>query len=93
MSLTITFEPAMLAELEAEASAREVSCEQLVSEAVEDYLQRPKSPSPEYDAFFRKKYEKGIADYKAGRIRTNEEVEKEARLRREKLREMIAARR
>ena len=92
MNLTIAFDPAMQAELEAEAAAREIPCEQVVCEAVGEYLQRLKSPSPEYDAFFFKKFEEGMADYKAGRIRTNDEVEKEAQIRREKLRDMIAAR-
>lgn len=92
MSMTISFDPAMQAELEAEASARGISCEQVVREAVEGYFQRPKSVNPEYELFFRQKYEEGMADYEAGRIRTNDEVEKEARLRRERLKSMIAAR-
>ena len=91
MNLTIAFEPAMQADLEAEAAAREIPCEQVVCEAVEEYLQRRRNPNPEYDAFFFSKYEEGMADYKAGRIRSNDEVEREARIRREKLKAMIAA--
>ena len=93
MNLTIAFDPAMQAELEAEASAREIPCEQVVCEAVEEYLQRPRSQNLEYDAFFLQKYEEGMADYKAGRITTNEEVEREAQILREKLKAMIATRR
>ena len=33
-----------------------------------------------------------MADYNAGRIRTNEDVEKEAQIRRKKLKALIAAR-
>ena len=45
MNLTIAFDPVMQAELEAEALAREIPCEQAVCEAVKEYLQRPRSPN------------------------------------------------
>lgn len=92
MSLTIAFDADIVAELEAEASARGISREQVAQEAVESYFQRPQSPSLEYDVFFRKKYEEGREDYRAGRFRTDEEVEKEAMIRREKIKAMIADR-
>ena len=91
MSITISFDPAMQAEPEAEASSREISCEQVVCEAVGDYLQRAKYAHPEYDAWFKAKYEEGKAAYARGDFRTNEEVEREAALRRAKLKARIVS--
>lgn len=90
MSITISFEPAMQAELEAEASARAISCEQVVCEAVGDYLQRVKNPNTEYDAWFRVRVEEGLEAARQGKFTSSEEVERRAKSRREHLLQRIA---
>lgn len=90
MSITISFDPAMQAELEAEASARAISCEQVVCEAVGDYLQRAKSPSPEYEAWFRAKYEEGKTALERGDVCSHEEVRQDMLRRREKYMSLLA---
>lgn len=90
MSITISFDPDMQAELEAEASARSISCEQVICEAVGNYLQQVKSPSPEYDAWFRAKVEEGLEAAKQGKFASNEEVERRAKSRRQQLLQKIA---
>lgn len=45
-----------------------------------------------YEELFRKKYEMGMEDYAAGRVRTNEDVEIEAEKRGRALRELIESR-
>lgn len=90
MSLTITFEPAILAELEAEASARAISCEQIVCEAVEDYLHRANSSSPEYEAWFKVCYEEGKAAFERGEICSHEAVKQDMVKWREKYLKLLA---
>lgn len=90
MSLTISLNPATLTALSEEASARNTTCEQVVCEMVEGYFYKSSSPNPEYDAWFRAKYEEGIAAYERGDYRTNEEVEREARIRRARIKAKIA---
>lgn len=91
MSLTITLNPATLTALSEEASARNTTCEQVVREMVEGYFYKPASSNPEYDAWFKAKYEEGKAAYARGDFRTNEEVEREAALRRAKLKARIVS--
>lgn len=91
MSLTISLNPATLTVLSEEASARNTTCEQVVCEMIEAYFHKPTSPTPEYDAWFKAKYEEGKAAYARGDFRTNEEVEREAQLRRAKLKARIAS--
>lgn len=91
MSLTITLNPATLAALSAEASARNATCEQVISDVIENYFAVSQSPDPEYDAWFRRMYEAGIAAYERGDFKTNEEVEREAQARRAKIRAKIAS--
>ena len=89
MSITISFEPAMQAELEAEAAARSIFCEQVVCEAVGDYLQRAESPSPEYEAWFRTRVEEGLEAARRGKFASNDEVERRAKIRREHLHRVV----
>lgn len=91
MSLTITLNPTTLNALSVEASARNTTCEQVVCEVVEGYFCTPQSPNPEYEAWFKAKHEEGKAAYARGDFRTNEEVEREAELRRAKLKARIAS--
>ena len=90
MSITISLDPAIQNELEAEASSRAVSCEQIVCEALEDYLQRPKSPGPEYDAWFKARYEEGKAAYERGDVCSHAEVKRDMAERRMKYLKRLA---
>lgn len=90
MSITVSFDPAMQAELEAEASAREISCEQVVCEAVGDYLQRVKNPGPEYEAWFAARYEEGKAALERGDVCSHEEVRQDMAERRKKYLKLLA---
>ena len=77
MSLTITLNPATLTALSEEASARNTTCEQVVREMVEGYFYKPTSSNPEYDAWFKAKYEEGKAAYARGDICSHEEVQRD----------------
>ena len=74
----------MQAELEVWAVSREISCEQVVYEAVGDYLQRVKYSSPEYDAWFTARYEEGKAALECGDVCSHEEVCQDMAKRRER---------
>lgn len=91
MSLTISLNPTTLTALSEEASARNATCEQVVSELIENYFGRPKSPSPEYDAWFKAKYEEGIAAYERGEVCTHADVQRDMAERRKILLARIKA--
>lgn len=82
MGITISLDPPMQAELEAEASAWAISCEQMVCEAVGEYLLRAKRPK--YDAWFAAKYEEGKAALERGDVCPHDEVRQDMLKRREK---------
>ncbi len=77
MSQTISIDNATLASLDAAASLRNMTREDTLREAVDRLA--------EYDAWFRRKVEKGLKDIENGRIFTQEEVEIRAQARRERL--------
>lgn len=85
MDMTISLDPGIMEALAEEAAARNSSCEQVVRDLLEDYFTGPKSFDPDYEAFFRAKVNAGRKDIEEGRIFTNEEVEAEAGIRRERL--------
>ena len=84
MSLTISLSPATLTALSAEASARNTTCEQVVCEVVEGYFYTPQSPNPEYEAWFKAKYEEGKAAYERGDVCSHEEVQRDMAERRKR---------
>lgn len=75
MSLTISLDTTTLDALSKEAAARNTTCEQMAREMIEEYFDMSQSPGPEYDAWFRAKYEEGIAAYKRGDICSHEDVQ------------------
>lgn len=77
MSLTISLNPATLTALSEEASARNTTCEQVVREMVEGYFYKPANPNPEYDVWFRAKYEEGKAAHERGDVCSHEEVQRD----------------
>lgn len=78
MSLTqISLDEATLAQLDAVATARSLSREETVREAIKSLT--------EYELWFRRKVDKGLQDIRKGRVLSSEEVDRRAESRRIRL--------
>lgn len=78
MSLTqISLDEATLAQLDAVATARSLSREETVREAIKSLT--------EYELWFRRKVDKGLQDIREGRVLSSEEVDRRAESRRIRL--------
>lgn len=91
MTLTITVSQATLDALTEEAAARNTTCENVASIMLEDCFNPAQSSDTDYNAWFRAKYEAGMAAYERGDFVSNEEVERKAQARRSRLLARIAA--
>lgn len=91
MTLTITVSQATLDALAEEAAARNTTCEHVASTILEGCFTPAHSSDPDYNAWFKAKYEAGMAAYERGEIVSNEEVERKAETRRARLLARIAA--
>jgi predicted transcriptional regulator len=61
----------------AEATAKHVPASQLVREFMRDYVERQRR-AREYDEWYRREVEKGLADVRAGRLVPHEDVAAES---------------
>ncbi len=78
MSLTqISLDEATLAQLDAVATARSLSREETVREAIKSLT--------EYELWFRRRVDKGLQDIREGRVLSSEEVDRRAESRRIRL--------
>jgi predicted transcriptional regulator len=78
MSLTqISLDETTLAQLDAVATARSLSREETVREAIKNLT--------EYELWFRRKVDKGLQDIREGRVLSSEEVDCRAEARRVRL--------
>lgn len=78
MSLTqISLDEATLAQLDAVATARSLSREETVREAIKNLT--------EYELWFRRKVDKGLQDIRESRVLSSEEVDRRAESRRIRL--------
>jgi predicted transcriptional regulator len=80
---TMKLEPDLRAEFLAEAEAAHRPASQIVRELMREFIQRRREER-EYDQFLRGKVEAARASAKAGRTRSNDEVEAEFAARRAK---------
>lgn len=71
---TMKLEPELRAEFMAEAEAAHRPASQVVRELMRDFIQQQRQMR-EYDEFLRSKVEAGRASMRAGRGRSNEDVE------------------
>lgn len=71
---TMKLEPELRAEFMAEAEAAHRPASQVLRELMRDFIQKQRQ-AREYDEFLRSKVEAGRASMRAGRGRTNDEVE------------------
>jgi len=78
---TMKLEPELRAEFMAEADAAHRPASQVLRELMREFVQRQRE-AREYDAFLSRKVEAGRASMRAGRGRSNEEVESEFSARR-----------
>ena len=78
---TMKLEPELRAEFMAEAEAAHQPASQVLRELMREFVQRQRD-AREYDEFLRRKVEAGRTSMRAGRGRSNEEVEAEFAARR-----------
>lgn len=78
---TMKLEPALRAEFMAEAQAAHRPASQVLRELMREFVQRQRE-TREYDEHFSRKVDAGRASMRAGRGRSNEEVEAEFAARR-----------
>ena len=71
---TMKLEPELRTEFMAEADAAHRPASQVLRELMREFVQKQRE-AREYDTFFRKKVEAGLASLHAGRGRSNQEVE------------------
>lgn len=81
---TMKLEPELRAEFMAEAEATHRPASQVLRELMREYVQQQRE-AREYDEFLRRKVETGRASMRAGRGRSNDEVEAEFATRRAKV--------
>lgn len=81
---TMKLEPELRAEFMAEAEATHRPASQILRELMREYVQQQRE-AREYDEFLRRKVETGRASMRAGRGRSNDEVEAEFATRRAKV--------
>ena len=85
MSLTqISIDNERLARLDALAAQESTSREALVNQAIDDLLTKADTDAA-YEAWFRRKVEAGLRDVREGRVVSHEQIEADAKARREKL--------
>ena len=85
MSLTqIAVDSDRLARLDALAAQASTSREALVNQAIDDLLTKADTDAA-YEAWFRRKVEAGLRDVQEGRVVSHEQIEADAKARREKL--------
>ena len=85
MSLTqISIDNDRLARLDALAAQESTSREALVNQAIDDLLTKADTDAA-YEAWFRKKVEAGLRDVREGRVVSHEQIEADAKGRRDKL--------
>ena len=85
MSLTqIAVDSDRLARLDALAAQESTSREALVNQAIDDLLTKADTDAA-YEAWFRRKVEAGLRDVREGRVVSHEQIEADAKARREKL--------
>lgn len=85
MSLTqISIDNDRLARLDALAAQESTSREALVNQAIDDLLTKADTDAA-YEAWFRGKVEAGLRDVQEGRVVSHEQIEADAKARREKL--------
>ena len=85
MSLTqISIDNDRLARLDALAAQESTSREALVNQAIDDLLTKADTDAA-YEAWFRRKVEAGLRDVREGRVVSHEQIEADAKARREKL--------
>ncbi len=71
---TMKLEPELRADFMAEAQASHRPASQVLRELMREYVERQRA-AREYDDYFRRKVDVGRASMRAGRGRSNEEVE------------------
>ncbi len=85
MSLTqISIDNDRLARLDALAAQESTSREALVNQAIDDLLTKADTDAA-YEAWFRRKVDAGLRDVREGRVVSHEQIEADAKARREKL--------
>ena len=85
MSLTqISIDNDRLARLDALAAQESTSREALVNQAIDDLLTKADTDAA-YEAWFRRKVDAGLRDVREGRVVGREQIEADAKARREKL--------
>lgn len=77
MNLNISVKPGIFAALEAEASARDISCEEAASKVIETFFDLHGVLESAYDVWVKEKVEEGLDALRRGDVRTNEEVERD----------------
>ena len=80
---TMKLEPELRAEFMAEAEAAHRPASQVLRELMREFIQRQRE-AREYDEFLRRKVDAGRAAMRAGKYRSNDEVEAEFAARRAK---------
>lgn len=78
MSLNIELNHASKVALEAEASLRQIPCEQVASEIIDSFFTIHGVCEKGYDEWFKAQVEEGLEDIKNGRVVSNEEMERTA---------------
>lgn len=78
---TMKLEPELRADFMAEAQASHRPASQILRELMREFVQRQRE-TREHDQFFRRKVDAGRASMRAGRGRSNEEIEAEFAARR-----------
>ena len=73
-----------LARLDALAAQESTSREALVNQAIDDLLTKADTDAA-YEAWFRRKVDAGLRDVREGRVVSREQIEADAKARREKL--------
>ncbi len=85
MSLTqISIDNDRLARLDALAAQESTSREALVNQAIDDLLTKADTDAA-YEAWFRRKVDAGLRDVREGRVVSREQIEADAKARRDKL--------